>query len=66
MESFALDDLGKWWVSLKVNGRLAASTVPLPIQSVLSALGVADIDHEHDEIVLSFRGMVGSRPRQAA
>ena len=66
MQSFALDDLGNWWVALKVNGRLDVSIVPLPIQSALSALGVADIDHEHDEIVLSFRAMIGPRPRQAA
>jgi hypothetical protein len=66
MQSFDLDQLGNWWVSLKVNGRLDASIMPLPIQSALSALGVADIDHEHNEIVLSFRGMIGPRPKQAA
>src|ERR1044071_1376597 len=50
--ALALDDPGKWWVSLKVDGHLVdgcldAPTMPVPIRSALSALRVADIDLKH-------------------
>jgi hypothetical protein len=62
---FKLNDLHHHWSHLKDHGRVAAHTIPLPIQTALTSLGLAAVDWVTQDLVITEDGLVGPRKRLA-
>lgn len=59
MLAFNLNELHDHWDALKQRGRLAAHTIPLPVQAALTALGLASLDWVAQDLVITKAGAAG-------
>jgi hypothetical protein len=63
---FRLSDLHDCWDALRKQGRLAAELIPLPVQTALKQLGLAEVDWFTHDLVLTEAGLVGFRKAKLA
>jgi hypothetical protein len=58
---FRLGDLDDCWQALRERGRIATTGIPLPVQTALRELGLAEVDWLTQDLVLTEAGVVGPR-----